>query len=179
MLEWILFSGVGLTVIGNEIGGNQTGTTAVQVDENGVVGVVIDGNNFVSCLNAVLIGGSSHARWLIGPNNYTNVTNEVNGTLPTPSIYMSATETQFKGNIYGLTGLLTDIIGGYNNAWVQLGQNDRATSLLGQRFASGADPAAPAATKRPLPICADNGSGKMQWVARFPTGAVQVIATEP
>jgi len=41
-----------------------------------------------------------------------------------------------------------------------------------------ADPAAPAADKGRL-YFKDNGAGKTQLVARFPTGAVQVIATEP
>ena len=39
-------------------------------------------------------------------------------------------------------------------------------------------PAAPAANKARL-FCRDNGSGKTQLAAIFPTGAVQVIATEP
>jgi hypothetical protein len=41
-----------------------------------------------------------------------------------------------------------------------------------------ADPAAPAADKGRL-YFKDNGSAKTQLVVRFPTGAVQVIATEP
>jgi hypothetical protein len=40
------------------------------------------------------------------------------------------------------------------------------------------DPAAPAANSGVL-YFRDNGSGKTQLVVRFPTGAVQVIATEP
>jgi pectate lyase-like protein len=41
-----------------------------------------------------------------------------------------------------------------------------------------ADPAAPAANRGRL-YTKDNGAGKTQLVVRFPTGAVQVIATEP
>lgn len=41
-----------------------------------------------------------------------------------------------------------------------------------------ADPAAPAANKGRLYV-KDSGGGKSQLVIRFPTGAVQVIATEP
>jgi hypothetical protein len=41
-----------------------------------------------------------------------------------------------------------------------------------------ADPAAPAANKGTL-FMRDNGAGKTQFCARFPTGAVVVIATEP
>lgn len=40
------------------------------------------------------------------------------------------------------------------------------------------DPAAPAANRARL-YMRDNGAGKTQLVARFPTGAIQVIATEP
>lgn len=40
------------------------------------------------------------------------------------------------------------------------------------------DPAAPAANKAAVYV-RDNGSGKTQLVVRFPTGAVQVVATEP
>lgn len=41
-----------------------------------------------------------------------------------------------------------------------------------------ASPGAPAANTARL-YCEDNGSGKSRLVVRFPTGAVQVIATEP
>ena len=41
-----------------------------------------------------------------------------------------------------------------------------------------ADPSAPAANKTRL-YCRDNGSGKTQICALFPTGATQVLATEP
>lgn len=46
------------------------------------------------------------------------------------------------------------------------------------RAAERLDPAAPA-TNHGLLYLRDNGSGKGQWVARFPTGAVQVFAQEP
>jgi hypothetical protein len=42
----------------------------------------------------------------------------------------------------------------------------------------GSDPAAPASNNARLYV-RDNGAGKTQLVARFPTGAVQVVATEP
>lgn len=45
-------------------------------------------------------------------------------------------------------------------------------------FPEIADPAAPAANKARL-YTRDNGSGKTQLCVRFPTGAVQVLATEP
>lgn len=45
-------------------------------------------------------------------------------------------------------------------------------------FPEIAAPGAPAADTARL-YCEDNGSGKSRLVVRFPTGAVQVIATEP
>lgn len=53
-------------------------------------------------------------------------------------------------------------------------------SMSGGWFELGeiADPAAPMANKGRLYV-RDNGAGKSQVVVRFPTGAVQVIATEP
>jgi hypothetical protein len=45
-------------------------------------------------------------------------------------------------------------------------------------FTEQSDAAAPAANKGRLYL-RDNGAGKTQLVVRFPTGAVQVIATEP
>ena len=48
----------------------------------------------------------------------------------------------------------------------------------GLQLPERADPSAPASNKAIIYV-RDNGSGKTQVVARFPTGAVQVIATEP
>lgn len=53
--------------------------------------------------------------------------------------------------------------------------NEVFLSLEGEEIA---DPAAPA-TNRGILYFRDNGAGKTQLVARFPTGAVQVIVTEP
>lgn len=60
--------------------------------------------------------------------------------------------------------------------------NDGVYIILGKRYYEGqeldADAAAPATNKGRL-YFKDNGAGKTQLVVRFPTGAVQVIATEP
>lgn len=63
--------------------------------------------------------------------------------------------------------------------------DDFAVGTLIRLAASGAvvftertDPAAPAANTGILYV-RDNGSGKTQLVVRFPTGAIQTIATEP
>jgi len=70
----------------------------------------------------------------------------------------------------------------YTDASVSLGDaTHRVLRLFLKEYWEGdeiADPAAPAANKGRL-YFKDNGAGKTQLVVRFPTGAVQVIATEP
>jgi hypothetical protein len=46
------------------------------------------------------------------------------------------------------------------------------------QFSEHSDPAAPSANMARLYV-RDNGAGKTQLVIRFPTGAIQIIATEP
>lgn len=58
-----------------------------------------------------------------------------------------------------------DIRGTTGSGFIQLGEQS-------------IDPSAPAADKGVV-FMRDNGSGKTQFCARFPTGAVQVLATEP
>ena len=53
--------------------------------------------------------------------------------------------------------------------------NDPINDLI---MSEQTDIAAPAANKVVI-YCRDNGAGKTQLVARFPTGAVQQIAIEP
>lgn len=56
--------------------------------------------------------------------------------------------------------------------------NGRVSFLKETEFTEMTDPSAPAANTAVL-YCRDNGSGKTQLCARFATGAVQVIATQP
>jgi hypothetical protein len=56
--------------------------------------------------------------------------------------------------------------------------NQLALATGGIRLPEIADPSAPAANNGVL-YTRDNGSGKTQLCVRFPTGAVQVLATEP
>ena len=58
------------------------------------------------------------------------------------------------------------------------GERVRFLYAGGMQLPERADPSAPAADKAILYV-RDNGSGKTQLVVRFPTGAVQVLATEP
>ena len=45
--------------------------------------------------------------------------------------------------------------------------------------AAGASPNAPIQTGRGVWFFRDNGAGKAQFCVRFPSGAVQILATEP
>lgn len=68
-----------------------------------------------------------------------------------------------------------------SNQWNVQGALIGRVSLSGgvvEMNEASADPAAPAANKGII-YMRDNGAGKTQFVARFPTGAVQVVATEP
>lgn len=91
---------------------------------------------------------------------------------------------------YGVESAVAVGTTGYN---FHISQNDAGTkwgfynAVAGLRsFTAGswlfgkmaADDAAPASGQGTVYL-RDNGSGKMQLVARFPTGAVQVLATEP
>jgi hypothetical protein len=59
-----------------------------------------------------------------------------------------------------------------------LGLTNASTGGAAFEFTEISDPAAPASNKARF-YAKDNGSGKTQLVVVFPTGAVQVIATEP
>ena len=61
---------------------------------------------------------------------------------------------------------------------MSLSNTELDLSTLFAEFGEIADPAAPAADRARL-FSKDNGAGKTQLVVRFPTGAVQVLATEP
>ncbi len=85
-------------------------------------------------------------------------------------------------NVYWSNGIL-----GFRKAYTisttagDLTFNPAGRVVLGahdQEFGEISDPAAPAANSARF-YAKDNGSGKTQLVVRFPTGAVQVLATEP
>ncbi len=75
---------------------------------------------------------------------------------------------------------------GYQAKWTKSNQVVIGNSSILETFFSGGclklvemtEPAAPSANTGVLYL-KDNGSGKTQFCVRFPTGAVQVIATEP
>jgi hypothetical protein len=79
-------------------------------------------------------------------------------------------------------GIYTDFVNSFGAAGVEFTDSIKVEAAGGaghiRLLEQGSDPAAPAANHAAL-FAKDNGGGKTQIVARFPTGAVQVIATEP
>ena len=91
---------------------------------------------------------------------------------------VAATDTNnrsFFGDLGGNTCVLqgSGFQLGSNNSTVQF--NGAAMSMV---FTERASPSAPAANTGAV-FMQDNGAGKTQLIALFPTGAAQVIATEP
>lgn len=95
------------------------------------------------------------------------------------------TSAAAKLQIYGLNiANASTVIGGHNNFGGNLTgeiNNSQLISGIGHGYTElteVSDPAAPATNKGRLYV-RDNGAGKTQLVVRFPTGAIQVISTEP
>jgi hypothetical protein len=100
--------------------------------------------------------------------------------------YMLTSASTF--GIYNRISVANDIVTingmtGQTGAMLKL-SNDGGTVMAeftatgGLKMLEQTDPAAPAANNAILYV-KDNGSGKSQLVVRFPTGAVQILATEP
>lgn len=115
--------------------------------------------------------------WELGPNTMSGGTTEYDDATVVRLRYSASS-----GTMVGLGGYYSPGGTGTFKAAV-IGTDGIANS--GSMTNSGyiewpeqSDFAAPAANKVRV-YCRDNGAGKTQIVARFPTGAVQVLATEP
>lgn len=89
------------------------------------------------------------------------------------NVQTSKVGTAFQGRDYDTAGLHLLTRSGTTAPAIHIAA-DAGHILLGEQT----DPAAPAANFGALYV-RDNGAGKTQLVVRFPTGAIQVIATEP
>lgn len=84
----------------------------------------------------------------------------------------------------GDADLYTGAVGGDTTSFVRVGAPAGTGELMATddsvylRMTEGVDPGAPSAGDCRL-FAKDNGSGKMQLCVRFPSGATQVLATEP
>jgi hypothetical protein len=118
-----------------------------------------DRNVIERCFGGTLnVSGDS---WIYINNDFDTITDE--GTNP----------------VHG-GGDSSDLLTPDNSTLEQSGSQIRLKQPIGTfaEFTEIADAAAPSANRGRL-YTRDNGSGKTQLVVRFPTGAIQVIATEP
>lgn len=101
-------------------------------------------------------------------------TGDVESKMNLQAQFGKATQT-YIGNTYGFAGIAMGTA-----ADTLIYRADAGILGLGYilQFAERADPAAPGTNNARL-YARDNGAGKTQLCVRFPTGAVQVIATEP
>lgn len=91
------------------------------------------------------------------------------------SFYPNAID--FTDNLTGATG--KSMVLNFSGGPITLGAASSVVNLPGMIVGTEiADPSAPASNSGTL-YFRDNGSGKTQLVVRFPTGAIQVISTEP
>lgn len=140
--------------------------------------------NWYACTNGVVDNSSNHRMGIFEPHLYTATTPgvlswQLHDANSTGMQIGSTTIKNISGgnNLVAGSGKLLLTTSGGNpvqldaNAPMDIAENHILMSEIG-------DPSAPASNKAIL-YTKDNGAGKTQLVARFPTGAVQVIATEP
>ncbi|WP_422001762.1 hypothetical protein [Reyranella sp.] len=140
------------------------GSSVIEVDDNlGLISAYRHGTSS-STIFAVLSSGMTGTAI-----NHTRLAPSINQSSGSYSVLdINPTETAIgAGPHYLVKGRIGGgaIVFGFDNAGRLLMQES-------------ADPVAPPAGNATLYV-RDNGSGKTQLVARFPTGAVQVVATEP
>lgn len=187
----------GLRVADNTFGIGDGGTIAagvrLNVTSNKVVAPVIEGNTFgkhaattgYTITSGIEVLGNCDAP-TIRNNTFvavanviiTNAIRLVNGTI---------TNTMLENNVYrAFGGTITNEISQSGGVpYIEFGRNG-AMRLVSSGGAVGfweaqkisADPSAPASNFARFYI-KDNGSGKGQLAVRFPSGAVQIVATEP
>ena len=140
------------------------------------------GLNIVGGLTVGYSGVPAAARLYLGDTNFNLY---LNTTVPTITVDTGQDEITYdRGNdefYLTIGGGVSTIIGDTGirmaNGGISLGPAEmpRAGVLT---LTEQADPTAPSADNALL-YCKDNGAGKTQIVARFPTGAVQLIAQQP
>ena len=190
------FEMAGLVISGNTFdigtGGTLASGVKLNVTSNKVVGPVIEGNLFgtynsagktiTSCIelrgfvDGAMIRGNTFVA--AAGDIITNAIQLVNGAI-TNLLLMNNVYRAFGGTItneISQSGGVPYMEIGRGGAIRFVSSGGTVGYIEGQELS--ADPAAPA-TNFGRFYFKDNGSGKTQLVARFPTGAVQVIATEP
>lgn len=163
--------------VGGAAGANNTAINTAIVAATGTTGLVL-----------VPVGVSYTEASLVIPDGVLLIIFSSNGVITYLSKYQGTALPIIKGGI---------CIKSQNNTGILLRSLDYGVSgepilqildaangdiaALAPKFAEFieiSDPTAPSANKSRL-YTRDNGAGKTQLVVRFPTGAIQVIATEP
>jgi hypothetical protein len=166
-----------LLIAGNNIfnmtGQYYTGAGAIAV--KGFPGhATIMGNTIKNCISLgaggrnIHVSGASTGTVVVGPNTFGT-----SGTDMTVGIYIHTDVPAGAVTISPGSTFHSSI----TTKWT-LGVEPTAPVDLMYQLQERADPPAPAANLARV-YAKDNGAGKTQLVVRFPTGAVQVIATEP
>jgi hypothetical protein len=128
----------------------------------------------------------TEARLGVGPGEIMVVEGSAPGTYGYGTMYQTGGGLVLAPNQAGVSGYApTLILSGSSGLISVLAANDNGvqlTTFSGQPpwldFIERTAPASPPANQARL-YCRDNGAGKTQLVVLFPTGAVQVLATEP
>lgn len=163
--EWMNIRATGAIIAGNYMDATgQAGTSHITLDR--CEGVNISGNSFYGGVNAAKILTSCDGLQM-GPNKYIGTTNIVSNLSLISHLLLVGSGSN-NNSIKGKTEF---------RGAIQMASADVAEGFLEGVEIAG-DAAAPAADYGRLYL-RDNGSGKTQLVARFATGAVQVIATQP
>ena len=153
-------------------GGTQPnlGMTFFQFDPNEMT-VILDGVQLLEPLDTVM-NWSGPIRALV--QGYTHLSKTTFNTLDhiAGPLYLTGNAAEIAHRVRQ-TADTTDRWSVDANGVIRVG----ATGFL-EMSEMASDPAAPAANKARL-FTRDNGSGKTQACIRFPTGAIQVLATEP
>lgn len=155
-------------------------TTAVSISKTGSDTKGGDHNLFSmleidsTCTNGIVIAdsGVKNAFLMVSDDGATASLNVASGI----------TDTSFYNCVF--PGTITDATSGYETFYFNCsGTEPGGTASMELRngvidIVETAAPAAPPSNRARI-YCRDNGAGKTQIVVRFPTGATQVMATEP
>lgn len=135
----------------------RVGVTALKTD-----GIFYAGSN-IGATGTVYGANGAPAQTLLGAVGPSSASGVVFGSANDTNLYRSAADTLKTDDNF--IALSFDVVGANGAGWMQYVEQT-------------SDPAAPSADRAKV-FARDNGSGKTQLCVRFPTGAVQVIATEP
>jgi hypothetical protein len=202
---WITASAMDASIIQ----GNMLSTGAIAISVTGAfanAGNIISCNSFVDVATAVNVLSASSFEANYEQNTFSGVTDRLVGTISTGRVQTASSLTNYNGasqfsngHANGVGGTISGTIwsvltGAASNVGMTIkgaasqsayhfqtmNSSDQALIGIGDhiKFRVRSDVSASNANEAFL-FLRDNGAGKMQLAARFPSGAIQTIATEP